>query len=153
MICVLTRLFKSWLAMKAELREPHQIPPKQLDTLIAQFMISVRKESNDSLPLNHNLRQYEPETLTAMHSSIHRYLNENGYSSNIKADDAFRHSRDVLSAKKKELKQLGKGNRPKAALPFSSQEIAILFNKKILGRSKYTDLIITVNKKMIFCYF
>ena len=105
------KLFKAWLAEKSEVRDPHHIPADQLDTYLAQFILSVRKEWR--LPIDHELRQYEPETLTAIHSSVHRFLNDNGYASNTKADDYFRHSRAVLSAKKKELKQLGKGNTRK----------------------------------------
>jgi len=52
---------------------------------------------------------------------------------NIKADDAFRHSRDVLAAKQKELKQFGKGNKPRATQPFTEAEIATMFSFQILG--------------------
>ena len=44
---------------------------------------------------------------------------ENETMDNSKTDDVFNHSRDVLAAKKKELKKMGKGNKPRAAKSFT----------------------------------
>lgn len=125
------RLFTSWLATKSETRSPEDINPKQLDLYLAQFTLAIRKGGNESI--NHPSRQYEPCSLTAMHNSLFRYLNSKDYGHNIKTSELFKHSREVLSAKMKELKQLGKGNRPHAAQPFTPDEIAMMFEKNILG--------------------
>jgi len=125
------RLFLDWLKKTKEDRKPEEISPKELDLYLAQFILGVRKDADAEL--NDPVRQYEPLTLVAMHSSIHRYLSAKGYNGNIKADDAFRHSRDVLAAKQKELKQLGKGNKPRAAQPFTEEEIDTMFSLNILG--------------------
>jgi len=86
-------------------------------------------------------RQYESCTLMAIHSSIHRYLSLKAYGSNIKEDECFRHSRDVLSAKMKQLKSMGKGNKPNASLPFTENDIEIFCEKQLLGKSKYKLII------------
>jgi hypothetical protein len=128
------RLFTSWLAQENEFRRPEQIPETELNTYLAHFFIGVRKNCNaEGKDINHPSRQYEPETLTAIQCSIQRYLSDNGSIYNIKADGCFKHSRDVLAAKKKELKQLGKGNKPNASKSFSNSDIEILFEKNLLG--------------------
>jgi hypothetical protein len=125
------RLFTAWLRQQNELRQPEYIEPKDLDLHLTQFFLGVRKEGNEDLNDLH--RQYEPLTLTAMHSSIDRYLSVKGYQGNLKADDAFRHSRGVLAAKQKELKQLRKGNKPRATQPFTDDELDICFERHLLG--------------------
>jgi hypothetical protein len=68
-----------------------------------------------------------------MHASIHRYLSDKQYAANIKADDRFRYSRDVLSAKMKELKIIGKSNKPRAASAFTPDEIDSFLQHQLLG--------------------
>jgi hypothetical protein len=130
------RLFVSWLATKSETRSLEDISPKELDLYLAQFTLAIRKDHKGGTGnenINHPSRQYEPSSLAAMHNSLYRYLNSKDYGYNIKTSELFKHSREVLSAKMKELKQLGKGNRPHAAQPFTPDEIAMMFEKNILG--------------------
>jgi hypothetical protein len=97
-----TRLFNSFLISKNENRKIEEIPPKDLDLFLAQFFLGVRKpSSSDDIERNDVSRQYEPSTLQAMQGSIHRYLGDKKYAYNIKNDDHFKHSRDVLCAKAK----------------------------------------------------
>jgi hypothetical protein len=128
------RLFSKWLNANSEMRAPEQIETKQLDLYIAQFFLTIRKEGNGDI--NHPSRQYEPSSISAMHSSLFRYLNSKDYGHNIKTSEIFRHSRDVMSSKMKELKQLGKGNRPNAAQPFTSDHIDMFYKQNILGTGK-----------------
>ena len=125
------RLFSKWLNAKSEMRAPEHIEPKQLDIYIAQFFLTIRKDGIGDI--NHASRQYEPSTITAMHSSMFRYLNSSDYGHNIKTSELFRHSRDVMRSKMKELKQLGKGSKPNAAQPFTTDHIAMLYEQNILG--------------------
>jgi len=83
------RLFVTWLQHMNELRQPEEIDNKDLDLYLVQFSLGVQKEADGDL--NDPVHQYEPLTLVAMHSSIHRYLSAKGYKGNIKIDDAFRH--------------------------------------------------------------
>ena len=129
------RLFMKWLCLaKSENRPPEQIDGTDLDLYIAQFMLTIRKEGDGDV--NNASRQYEPSSLAAMHSSIYRYLSSKNYPHNIKSSDLFSHSRSVLSAKMKELKQLGKGNKPHAAQAFTADEMSLLFERGLLGVGK-----------------
>jgi hypothetical protein len=131
------RLFQEWLATKNEFRDCSQIESNNLDNYLAQFFLSVRKAgTNANGNLNNPERQYEPSTLLAIHSSVFRHLRKCGYGINIKTDERFIHSRNVLSAKLKELKQMGKGNKPNAAQAFSPDDIDALYNKNQLGLGK-----------------
>ena len=99
-------------------------------------------------------RQYKLSTLLAIQTSIFRYLQDNNYKYNIKQDQQLRHSRQVLTAKMKELKQLGKGNRPKSSEAFIADELAKLFERKVLGISKKSYLrfvVYILYKTVIFC--
>jgi hypothetical protein len=127
-----TRLFSKWLRTRGENRAPEDIDAKQLDMYLAHFTLTVRKEGSGD-DINNVSRQYEPSTMMSMHSSLFRYLNDKQYDHNIKTSDSFRHSREVLMSKMKELKQLGKGNKPRAAQAFTSEELAKLFQLNLLG--------------------
>ena len=127
-------LVKKWLESKNELRPIEKIKPQELDIYLAKFFMSVRK--NGSGDINDLERQYEPTTLLAIHSSVFRHLWEAGYNVSIKTDVRFQHSRDVLQARMKELKQLGKGKKSNEASLFTESEIDILYKKNLLGTSK-----------------
>lgn len=128
------RLLRSFLDTRRERRQIEDIPPVELDLLLAQFFLGVRKAAPaDTEEFDGNSRQYEPGTLLAMQGSFHRYLCDKGYEVNVKADSHFKHSRDVLKAKMKELKQLGKGNKPHAAEPFTPEELQAFVERNLLG--------------------
>jgi len=128
-------LFKIWLTGRNDHREPEIIPPHELDSLIAHFLSTVHKRCDNSS--NTLDQQYEPQTLRAIHSSICRYLRHKNYLADIKQDEVFRHSREVLVSKMKELKLLGKGKCPRASQPLTNKEICILIEKDILGTSEF----------------
>ncbi|CAG2197908.1 unnamed protein product [Mytilus edulis] len=83
-----------------------------------------------------------------------RHLNENSETDvNILTDKDFQHSRDVLSAKKKDLKSKGFGNRKRKADAFTQEEIDHLYDRNLLGTSNPDALTNTVwlNNSMHFC--
>jgi hypothetical protein len=43
------RLFCKWLATKSEMRSPEVIDAKQLDTYLAQFTLTIRKDGCEEL--------------------------------------------------------------------------------------------------------
>jgi hypothetical protein len=126
------RLLKKWLKSKNENREMESIEPEKLNVYLAEFFLSVRK-ADENLPLTDPARQYEPGTLLSMHSSFSRYLNSKQYGHNIKDSLVFNHSRQVLLAKMKELKSMGKGNRSHAAHSFTQKELEICAQQNLLG--------------------
>jgi len=84
-----------------------------------------------------------------MYNSIFRYLNLKGYEHNKKTSELFRPSREVVSSKMKELKQIGTGNKPFAAQPFTTEDIAMMCKKNILGLG---ELVIPLYSDSIQCY-
>lgn len=111
-----------------ELRTPEAIPPEELDTYLAKFLLNIRKKDGS---------EYEPDTLSSFRSSIWRQLRQKGYKHNILSDPAFSHSSDVLLAKRKQLKSMGLGNRPNKSNPFTKEEIELLYERKALGTCKF----------------
>jgi len=139
-------LFKLWLVQRNEFRNPEDLAPNDLDLHIAQFSLGVRKPSVTTKTgiLNSVDRQYKPQSLSSMHSSIYRYLSNTSYGINIKQDERFRHSREVLAAKMKELKSLGKGNLPNAAQPFNDEEIRIFVQKTYWEQVSFSHNLYTI---------
>ena len=102
-----------------------EMPAQELDCLLSRFFFSLKKADGTD---------YEPGSLTSYQSSFMRYLKEKGYPHNIRTDQLFYSSNQVIAAKRKTLKQAGKGLRPNKSEPFTKDEVEILFEKKILGK-------------------
>ena len=81
-----------------------------------------------------------------MISSIDRSLRRHRYKESIMQSPAniFNATKQALKAKQKDLKQKGKGNRPKKADPLSDEEINILFDTGVLGVTSPESLLNTV---------
>ena len=124
------KILSEWLHGDNELRVVEDIPTAELDQYLARFFLSVRSKKNE---------EYEPDSLKAIQSSVSRYLMEkNG--TNILQDKEFHHCREVLTAKRKLLKSQGLGNKRRKADPFSSDDIDLLFQKKLLGTGKFLKI-------------
>ena len=117
--------FNEWLLSVGEERSIETIAPEDLDLYMARFFLSIRKKND---------KEYEPDSLKSYQSSLHRYLTEKKYNGNILTDESFKHSRDVLSSKRKALKQQGLGNKVLWADPFTDDEMNVLKTKKLLGK-------------------
>lgn len=81
------------------------MPPEDLDSYISRFILSVRKQSGD---------EYEPTMLRGMVSSL-RHLKRRRYCESIITGQAFAKTREVHKSKQKQLKRIGKGNKPQEA--------------------------------------
>ena len=68
-----------------------------------------------------------------MIGSIQRYLNESNYGSSIINDIEFAKTRQAIKAKTKQLKRIGKGNKPNASSPLTDEEMDVLYTKGLLG--------------------
>ncbi|CAC5368023.1 SAMD8 [Mytilus coruscus] len=117
-------LFQPWLLTTQNEGCPFlTIENDKLNLYLARFFLSVRKKKGE---------EYEPDTLKSIQSSISRHLSEKS-DLNILTDKDFQHSRDVLSAKKKDLKSKVLGNRKIKADAFTEEDIDQLYSRNLLG--------------------
>ena len=132
-------LIMRFFAVKNEHRELNQIPPAELDPLLANFLLTIRKKDGG---------EFEPSTLRSMISSVDRKLKRSKYGHQVLSsgtnDDVFQLTRDALKTKQRILKKQGKGNKPKRAQPITDEEINLLYDRKILGDSSPESLLYTI---------
>ena len=86
------KIVKEFLAFKNEGRSLEEIEAKELNTLLEDYFICVRKSDGS---------QYEPATLRGMLSSLQRYLQEKKYSENLITSSKFSGMREILTSKYK----------------------------------------------------
>ena len=120
--------FEEYLRSLNESRAVHEIEPSNLDSYMARFFLSAKRSDG---------REYEPDSLKSFQSSIHRYLVDKNSNMNPLEDVAFKHSRDVLTSKRKLLKQQGKGNKGNKAEVLTKEDIDVLYGKNLLGTGKW----------------
>ena len=94
-------LLKEFLKLKNKSRLIEEIPPKELNAYIGEFIITVRKKDNNE--------DYEPISLRSLMASFERYLKKKNYGFSIMKDAEFEQARKALQSKQKDLKQKGKG--------------------------------------------
>jgi len=128
-------LLQKFLVSRNELREIENIDAKDLDVLIANFLLQVRKKDEE---------QYEPTSLRSFFSSFDRCLRKKNCSSNIMEGKEFRKTKEASVAEQKELKKERKGNKPNAARMLTDEEVDILYGQDLLGRSSSEALINTI---------
>ena len=104
------KIFREFLETCDEKREIENITPVELQAIIKKFVFAVRKKNGD---------EYEPSSIRAFLQSIDRYLRKNNYGFSVLNDKEFHEVQDILKKKQKQLKSIGKGNRPNAADPLS----------------------------------
>ncbi|CAH3116612.1 unnamed protein product, partial [Porites lobata] len=89
-----------------------------------KFVFAVRKKNGE---------EYEPSSLRAFIQSIDRHLRKNNYGYSVLNDKEFHEVQYILKKKQKQLKSIGKGNRPNAADPLSDKDIDTFYSRKVLG--------------------
>ncbi|XP_063399089.1 zinc finger MYM-type protein 2-like [Mytilus trossulus] len=129
------KTFQDWLIEIGEARDFKEIPPKEMDGLLARFCLGVRKKDKT---------EYEPDSITAMMNSIERHFKDIKMPYSIKDDTLFSHSKRVLESKRKCLKVMGKGNKKLKADPLEKEEIEIMYEKNVLGAGNPESLLNTV---------
>ena len=96
----------------------------ELQEIIKKFVLAERKKNGE---------EYEPSSLRAFIQSIDRHLLKNNYGFSAHNDKEFHEVQDILKKKQKQLKSIGKGNRPNAADPLSDGDIDTFYSSKVLG--------------------
>ncbi len=140
-----TKVFEQFLKTKNkdESRDVSKIPPKELNTLLAEFVFCVKR--NDG-------KEYEPTSIRGILASIQRHLRKKNYGYCIFKDIEFSTTVQALKAKGKQLKKIGLGNRPNEAVALSDEEVDVLYSKQLLGTSTPESVINTLwlNNCMFF---
>ena len=116
-------------------RELETIPPKELNELLSNFIVCVRKVDGG---------EFEPSTLRSLISSADRHLKTHYYGTSIMEGTCFERPRQALRAKQKQLKQTGKGVKSNAAEPMTDIDIDLLWKNKQLGSASPTSVINTL---------
>ncbi len=98
--------FVKWLREKqGENRELIDIPPNTMDQHIGNFIMNYQNNKTGKV------NDIEPDTLSDAHRNINKCLDRAGYGHNLFTSPQFKLSREVLAARRKELKSIGKGNK------------------------------------------
>ena len=115
----------NWCRSVGEARPIEDIPPTELNKLLAHFFTKVKKRDGKS---------YEPDSLTSLQRSLERHLRDNlGKQYSILQDREFALSREAILASRKKLKKEGKGNKPNASEPLESEDFELLWESGALG--------------------
>ena len=121
-----------WCNSINERRPMEDIPPEELNRLLAHFFIKVRKLNGEG---------FKPGTLILFQRSFDRYLRQHGKNYNIIQDKIFESSRE---SKRKQLRLSGKGTRPNKALDLTNDELEKFWSEKQLGDHSPEALLRTV---------
>ena len=126
--------FESWLASspRCESRPLRDIPVLSMDRYVGSYLLEIKKPDGCD---------YEPDSLTTIHRSINRKLQEIGYEFDLVRSPEFATSKKVLEARRRELKQLGKGNRPNKSDELTKQEEEKLWESDQLGLDSPSSLL------------
>ena len=118
------RIMNTFLREQGEERNIEEIPPPELNSLLSKFLLCVKRQDGE---------EYEPNTIRGFFASVDRHLKTKNYGTCISEGPAFSRARDVLTAKLKQLKKEGKGNKPQAAQPLTFSVIDSLWDAQQLG--------------------
>lgn len=137
------KVFVEFLAnVKLEFRQIQVIPPYELDRYLQEFYLGIRKETkNDATDIE---KEYQPGTLHSYMTMINRYLKKQNYGYDITTANEFKISRECLTAKKKQLKEMGLGNKPNAAESIEEADEDELFRSGGLGIDDADSLLRTI---------
>lgn len=127
--------FILYLETLREPRKPEQIEPRSLDVYISTYMKDLKKQNGG---------EYEPDSITAIFCSMDRYLRERHYKASLMDSSAFKNSREMIEAKRRSLKALGKGNKPNKSIALTSKEVDILWENGGFGYDNPEQLTATV---------
>ena len=112
-----------------------KVPTEELNRLLMHFFHKIKKPNGED---------YEPETLTSYQRSFDRHLRNGGQVRSILTDHEFSGAREALKARRKQLKQRGKGCKLRAAEPLTFDEEEKLWTAGQLGQHSPHALLQTV---------
>ena len=128
-------LLTVFLNSKNESRRIEEIPPKELNEYISEFVVAVRRKDGED---------FEHSSLRGPICGFNQHLKACKCPCSVIEDSQFEQVRQALEARSKELKKDGKGNKPKAAEAITDEEVNILYDKQLLGISNAEALLNTM---------
>ena len=128
-------VWQKWCREKGVNDEIQNYEPAELNILLERFYAEVKNKDG---------KDYEPESLKVMMTSLDRHLRDKGYNFSIVRDRAFISSKQVLEGKAKILRESGKGKRPNKARQVSKEEEEELWSSEKLGYKTPESLIQTM---------
>ena len=108
------RLLERFLKRRDEDRKIEDIPAAELNEFISEFIISVRTKDGN---------EYKPTSLWSFNGQLWTAFEEKGLFCQHNKRLFFEKTRKVLQSKQKPLKKQGKGNKPKASVALTSEEL------------------------------
>ena len=123
------------LNREEEERNIENIPAAELQQLAKKFVLGVRKKNGE---------EYEPSSLRGFLQSVDRYLGKKGCTFSLLNDKEFCEVQDILKKKQKQLKAIGKGNKPNSADALTDEEIEEFYRAGVLGNKTPRALLNTV---------
>ncbi|XP_063771007.1 uncharacterized protein LOC134908811 [Pseudophryne corroboree] len=128
------RIVQSYLCRVQEQRPLLSIPVGELDTHLANFIHTHRKQDGS---------EYEPGTLRGILGSLDRHFEKCGYPHAIYRSRETKFLKTVNAMKEKQcyLKTIGKGNHPNHAEPLTEREIELLYSSGAIGLHNPTALL------------
>ena len=118
------KLFNEFLNSEEEERNIENIPAAELQQLAKKFVLGVRKKNGE---------EYEPSSLRGFLQSVDRYLRKKGCTFSLLNDKEFCEVQDILKKKQKQVKAIGKGNKPNSADTLTDEEIEEFYRAGVGG--------------------
>ena len=106
------------------------LDPDELNQYLCLYLMSIKKVNGE---------QFEPSSLTNKLCSLDRHLGDHSYSDaqgksiSLLKDAQFKRVRDVLKAKRIDLRQQGKGQKPNKSKALSLEEEEVFWEKGVFG--------------------
>ena len=121
-------IWNLWAKERGYVKNIHEYNPQELDKILQQFYIEVRKENGD---------KYEPQCLNVMITALDRYLKNNGYQVSIVRDHEFAASKKILDGVAVELRRKGKGKLANPSRSLSLEDEQILWTHGEFGKTHH----------------
>ena len=111
-----------------EQRNFFELDKNELDQIMCRFFIQAKKVEKKQFN-----ELYQPDTLNSFRNAWQRVLSDKGVKMNLKLDPDFATSRKVLASRRKQLTQLGMGNKPNATRPLEDVGVDKLYESGYFG--------------------
>ncbi|XP_054031420.1 uncharacterized protein LOC104300616 [Dryobates pubescens] len=121
------KVFKAWLVSHhpSETREIYQMPPEDLNSYLASFYSSAKKQNGSD---------FSASTLTFLQLSTDRYLREHSYSYSVVKGVEFRAAQEALKLRQQQLSEKEREGEWSLLERLTEDDLATLRQKGLLSR-------------------